>query len=206
MKNVVICFEGIDGSGKHTQVNLLSGKLAERGIKSRVFSYPDYKSGYGVIVKKYLEGKIEMGVDELFLVFLAEKVRDNAIIGKAMADGEVVILDRYFYSAIAYQCAAGFDYGIAKRILEMIKWHRPSVVFYLDVTPEMSQERKRKQKHELDKHEVDRPYLQKVREYYLRLMREGYSGVDWVGLDGSASKNEIGKSVLSYLEKKGLLP
>lgn len=190
MKGILVCLEGIDGAGKNTQAHLLSKRLSKLGIKSAIYSYPDYNSLYGKIIKKFLNKKLELSIDELFFLHVLDKQKDKEKISKDLKRGRVVIADRYIESAIAYQVAGGFDYKNAKAIFRLSGLPHPDVIFYLDVPVGISFGRKLRQKGSLDRFEKAKAYLGKVRQVYNKMYAERFDSKNWVKIDG---KNKVEK-------------
>lgn len=109
-QGTLIVFEGIDGSGKSTQAERSFNRLKNLGFPLCFFREPT-DSIYGKIIRKILSGKIPRRTpeEELYL-FLRDREEDVAQnIRPAMARGEIVLLDRYYYSTMAYQGAMGID-------------------------------------------------------------------------------------------------
>ncbi len=203
MKGVLICLEGIDGAGKNTQAEMLAKRLGS-DMTIRKYSYPDYKSRYGKIIREYLDKKIEMEMDEFFFLQVLDKQKDRPSIEKQLMEGEVLIMDRYVYSHIAYESAGGFDYEAAKEIVEFSKMPNPDIVIYLDVAADVSMERKHKQHSgKLDRLEAMSSYLNKVREVYDRLYHERYGTGNWIKIDASKNPAEIHEEI--YMEVCKLL-
>ncbi|MDE1767955.1 MAG: dTMP kinase [Candidatus Micrarchaeota archaeon] len=203
MKGVLVCIEGIDGAGKHTQAELLAKALREKGIESKIYTYPDYDSDYGKMIDRYLNGHLKLNVDELILLHLADKVKDGTDIKKQIDKGIVVITDRYYYSTIAYQCAGGFDYERAKDLVDLMNSNAPDVIFYLDIPIEIVADRKSKQKGFIDKNERNTNYQRDVKGVYERMLKEGYSS-KWVKIDGTLPVQEVHKKMLDTLSKNGI--
>jgi len=144
MKLFVI--EGLDGSGKSTQIKLLGDYLKKSGFKYEYLHFPRTEAPwFGELIARFLRG--EFGsldkVDPYLVAMLyAGDRRDAAaLIRKWFDEGNVVLLDRYTYSNIAYQCA---KYEDSKRQDELKEWilrlefehfmiPRPSVNIFLDV-------------------------------------------------------------------------
>ncbi|WP_411846557.1 dTMP kinase [Roseibacillus persicicus] len=105
---MLIVFEGIDGTGKSTQVRLLAEALEARGL-SVVTSREPTDGPFG---KKLRESMIEgrLSPEEELQLFYDDR-RDHVehLILPALEAGKVVILDRYYFSTMAYQGARGFD-------------------------------------------------------------------------------------------------
>ncbi len=144
---MLITFEGIDGSGKTTQAELLSRRLAQEGITSEVVREPGgTKLGEGV--RELLLHRTDLHINPVaeFLLFSASRaqlVTEKVL--PALKDGKTVILDRYFYSSIAYQ---GFGRGIPTRDIETISRFAtggllPEVVFLVELDLETALERRR---------------------------------------------------------------
>ncbi len=200
MAGFIICFDGIDGAGKKTQSDLLVKSMNEIGKNVSLHSYPDYESRYGKIIREFLDGKIEMDVNELFLLYLLDMVKDKKTIKEEIARGDIVVMDRYFPTTIAYQCAGGFDYDNARKLEEVMKLPVPSLIVYLDVSVEVSFERKSKQKgHQVDRFEKDKLYLTKVKEMYDRLYEEKYSGAQWIKIDATEKPEDIHQKVMGLV-------
>ncbi|MDE1857422.1 MAG: dTMP kinase [Candidatus Micrarchaeota archaeon] len=197
-----IVFEGIDGSGKMTQSKLLSEALGRAGAHASVYSYPDYKSEYGrIILEDFLYGKRKFLVEELLMLYLADISKDKQRVLGDLAGGNTVIMDRYFLSTVAYQTSGGFDYDSAREVVGQLELPVPNVIFYIDVQPELSFERKNKQKsNNPDKFEKDKLYLNKVRGIYERMMSDKYpEGSRWVKIDGRKGIDEIHQIVVKEL-------
>lgn len=104
-----IVLEGMDGSGKSTQVRLLTEYFNKQGLRVKSFHFPSEKGFYGEAVSAFLRGDFgDAGsVDPYFAAFIfAGDRRDMApTLRKWLEDYDVVLLDRYSFSNNAYQCA-----------------------------------------------------------------------------------------------------
>lgn len=141
-----IVLEGVDGSGKSTQIANLQGMFAEQGISTEYLHFPRFDAPYfGDLIARFLRG--ELGsveqVDPYIVAMLyAGDRRDAAsMIRGWMAEGKVVICDRYVYSNIGYQCAKVADTKEREKLREWIlsleydyfAIPRPDVSLFLDV-------------------------------------------------------------------------
>lgn len=199
MRGLLVCFEGIDGAGKRTQAEMLDKWLRQEEFETRIYSYPDYGSRYGKMIREYLDGKMEMGVGEFFFLQMLDKEKDAAKITKERESGMVILADRYVDSQIAYQSAGGFNYEVAKKIVCLSGMPVPDLVFYIDVPVEVSAQRKMSQKGSLDRHEAFASYLQKVKGYYDILYKENRDF--WVKIDGTKEIGAVHKDVVAAMEK-----
>ncbi len=192
VESLFVCIEGIDGCGKTTQAKLLIDRLKENGNVVSLYSYPTHDSRYGKIIREeFLAGKIEMSVEEQFLLYLLDMQSDKKKILGELSSGNMVMSERYFISTIAYQSAGNFDYEKAKAVEEIMALPRPDIVFYIDLEPEIAFERKKKQKGKTDRFESAKDYMNKVRNVYEKLYAERYGAKTWIRIDGKRSEREI---------------
>lgn len=195
-RGILINFEGIDGCGKKTQSKLLEKELRGKRCRVAAYSYPNYGSDYGKIIRAFLDGKISLSIDEQFLLYLLDMIKDKERVKQELKKGYIVIMDRYFLSAIAYQCANHFDYEIAKKMIKLMGLPKPSVVFYLEIPVDVALSRKRKQKGIGDRFEEDILYLKKVKKFYERLIGENFCSTHWIKLDGTNKRELIQDKIL----------
>ena len=107
---MLIVLEGLDGAGKSTQVKLLKEYLISKGVNLRYLHFPRYDAPlYGDLIGKYLRGdlgKIDQVHPQIVALLFALDRQDAAgQINSWLENGDCILLDRYVYSNIAYQCA-----------------------------------------------------------------------------------------------------
>lgn len=104
-----IAIEGIDGSGKRTQLDLLAQALEDRGIAIARFSFPRYGSSFGKLVASYLNGEFGSlaSVDAHFsaLLYAGDRFEAKPDLESALAAGKTIVTDRYIGSNLAHQTA-----------------------------------------------------------------------------------------------------
>ena len=105
-----IVLEGLDGAGKSTQIKLLRQLFASRGIDSEYVHFPRFDSPvFGELIARFLRGELGSieSVDPYIvaLLFAGDRADMAPQIRAWQAEGKVVIVDRYVYSNIGYQCA-----------------------------------------------------------------------------------------------------
>ncbi|NOR22389.1 MAG: dTMP kinase [Candidatus Aminicenantes bacterium] len=187
-KGILIVFEGIDGSGKSTQAEILLERLQEEDFDAVYFREPS-KGKWGRKIKKKALHPDSLSPEEeldLFLKDRRENVKKN--LKPALKKKRVVILDRYYYSTIAYQGAKGIDEKLIRRMNEEFVVE-PDLVFIFDIDPKKGLERieNRKKKDKLFERE---DYLVKVREIF-----RSFKGEKFVHIDALKSKEEIRKEI-----------
>jgi dTMP kinase len=105
----LIALEGIDGSGKRTQLDLLTGAMEARGLPTFRISFPRYESFYGKLVGQYLNGEFGTldAVDPHLsaMLYAGDRLEARPEIEAAMASGKIVLADRYIGSNMAHQSA-----------------------------------------------------------------------------------------------------
>lgn len=136
---ILVAFEGIDGAGKTTQVGLLKDVL-ERAGEAPIASKEPTSGPWGLKIRQSAtNGRLDPGEElKAFIKDRAEHVK--GIIGPNLRAGKIVILDRYFYSTIAYQGSRGADFRKVKADMEA-RFPIPDVVFLLDIEPSVSLQR-----------------------------------------------------------------
>lgn len=128
---VLLAFEGIDGSGKSTQVGAVARALRNAGL-SVVTTREPTDGRYGQELRRSAQtGRLSAARElELFMLDRAEHVA--RLIQPSLAAGRVVITDRYYYSTVAYQGARGLDRAQLLRDNEAIA-PRPDMLVVVDV-------------------------------------------------------------------------
>jgi len=195
-----IVFEGIDGAGKTTQINLLAASLSQRGMKCNVSAEPTTMPS-GKLLRRALAGEIPATPLEMAEMFARDRVNHNKDaecgIEKLLADGVTVISDRYYYSSLAYQGAAlGFD-TVAKLNLENPDIRTPDLCVFLDLTPDKSLERIGARADVPREIYENYEYLDKTRKMFFDVfekLRE--RGEKIVLIDASGSVEDIARAVL----------
>ena len=195
-----IVFEGIDGAGKTTQINLLAEALRERGIECSVSAEPTTLPS-GKLLRRALSGELPVTAMEMAEMFARDRVNHNvdAEVGieKQLSDGVTVISDRYYYSSLAYQGAElGYDV-VARLNLENPDIRTPDLCVFLDLTPDKSLERigaRADVPHEIYE---NYEYLDKTRKMFFdvfeRLLQRGER---IVLIDASGTVEDIAKAIL----------
>ena len=141
-----IVLEGVDGSGKSTQIANLQRMFAEQGIPTQYLHFPRFDAPYfGDLIARFLRGErgsIEQVDPYIVAMLYAGDRRDAAAMIRGwMDEGKVVICDRYVYSNIGYQCAKVADVAEREKLREWIlsleydyfAIPRPDVSLFLDV-------------------------------------------------------------------------
>ena len=186
---MLIVLEGLDGAGKSTQVRKLKEYLTERCGELEYIHFPRYDAPvYGDLISRFLRGDI--GANDavhpqlVALLFAEDRHGAAPLIREALEEGKTVLLDRYVYSNIAYQCAKLKDMVARKRLRDWIfnteygdfQLPVPDLNLFLDVPigfveQSLSQARSGADRNYLggaqDIHEASIAFQQDVRSLYL---------------------------------------
>ncbi len=167
-----IVFEGIDGAGKTTQIELLEQFLKAEG--RRVFRTAEpTESVTGGLLRDALAGVTKRTPTELAALFTLDRIFHNVNpvngIQKMLADGVDVICDRYYYSSLAYQGSEIEGDWVRRMNLDCPDILRPDLCIFLDLTPEESMERISRGRVTQEIYET-RDRLEKVRNRFLDVL------------------------------------
>ncbi|CAK7216934.1 Thymidylate kinase [Sporothrix curviconia] len=142
VRGALIVLEGLDRSGKTTQVQILEKKLQEQGRKVEVLRFPDRTTPIGKMIDAYLKSEAAMDDHVIHLLFSANRWEAAAKIEALLHAGTTVVCDRYYYSGMVYSAAKG-------NALLPLSWARgpevglprPDLVVFLDLTEDQAKTR-----------------------------------------------------------------
>ena len=155
-----IVFEGLDGAGKTTQVRLLSKHLHQEGYDVVCLKEPTDGPWGQKIRRLAQEGRQGVAPETELTWFIEDRRQDVAQnIQPALAHGQIVILDRYYFSTMAYQGALGCDPETIRQQNEAFA-PRPDLLFLLEISPTQGLQRVRKDREPDDFERLD--YLERV--------------------------------------------
>ncbi|MDG6936860.1 MAG: dTMP kinase [Nitrososphaerota archaeon] len=191
-----IAFEGIDGSGKTTQAAMLCNHLGRIGLPSVLTREPT-GGRYGKLAKNMIVQKREFDSAHLQELFAADRMQHlKRFILPMLADGFIVVADRYKLSSMAYGIASGLDAEWLAKLNSRAP--EPFLTVMLDIPPKTAMGRIEKRGVENTAFEK-KEFLGRVRKAYLSLAA-GRSDV--LIMDGSGSRDEIGRKVARAVVKK----
>ena len=177
-EGVFIVIEGTDGSGKSTQFELLTKRLENAGYDVATFKFPQYNEPSSYFVKQYLAGAYgavdEVGPYTASLFYALDRFGAAAKIREALAQGKIVVVDRYTGSNMAHQGTKfhhaeqrrGYFIWLDNLEFEMLKIPRPDINFVLNVPAEVTQDLLKKTEKKRDIHEIDIEHLKRSVEVF----------------------------------------
>ncbi|RLA94307.1 MAG: dTMP kinase [Deltaproteobacteria bacterium] len=203
-KGVLIAFEGIDGAGKSTQAELLYQRLKEANFKVIISKEPT-EGEWGQKIKRLLkQGRRDIQPQEELEWFLRDRYQHVAkVIIPNLKKKKIIILDRYYFSTMAYQGSLGINpEEIEKRNLEFAP--EPDLLFLIELTPYLGIKRiKRKREKEVDFFERE-SYLLKVSKIFDLLRRPFIYRLPGEETIQSLSK-KTWNITMRYLKEEGLI-
>lgn len=194
-QGIFIVIEGIDGTGKSTQSKRLAEWFRSRG-REVVLSREPTDGPWG---KKLRESATtgRLSAEEELECFLNDRREHVEMsIKPALAEGKVVILDRYYFSMMAYQGARGFDPAEIRRRNEVFA-PQPDLLLILDLSVESAHGRIGARGDTANEFE-QRDTLSRCREIFLSLRDEPFACV----IDAEPSLNEVTADILSVVTAK----
>ena len=208
----LIVIEGLDGAGKSTQISRIEGYLTNCGHTCRHLHFPRTESPvYGELIARFLRGELgdinQVNPYLAALIYAGDRFDFKPTLTGWLNDGDMVLLDRYVYSNVAYQCAKIDD---EKEIVKLRDWilhlefeyhklPKPDLNIFLDAPlrftqQQLSQKRDGAQREYLqgkkDIHEADIRFQEKVKKSYMSMLEYD----DFVKIDCSCDN---GQNILS---------
>ncbi len=204
-RGLFIVFEGLDGNGKTTQVRLLQKYLKDKG-KDVISTREPGGTPVGEEIREILSNK-DYSISPLTELFLFEAARaqlTRGVIKPALAQGKIVIADRYYISSLAYQgYGRGIDIGFVNKVNKLATEDlEPDICFYLDIPPRVGLARKNREEMPLFSPRMEREaiqFYQRVREGYKREIQQNKRAVS---LNARLSPQEISGQVTKILKEK----
>jgi dTMP kinase len=190
----LLVIEGLDGAGKSTQIGLLQQYLKSRGVNYEYLHFPRTESPvYGDLISRFLRGELgeisQVNPYLVALIYAGDRADAKTMLNGWLQSGTAIVLDRYVYSNIAYQCAKiaypELRTDLKKWILDMEFGYfglpKPNLNIFLDVPfsfteKKLTGERLGDDRSYLqgmrDIHEENLGFQKTVREVYLSLENE----------------------------------
>lgn len=197
-KGLFITFEGVDGCGKSTQMDLLAQYLKQKGHDVILTREPG-ANGLGEKIREILlnyKGEVSDRCESF--LFLADRAQNIDIIVKpAVTEGKIVLCDRHTDSTVAYQgYGRGLDLDRINKLNTLAtNGMKPDLTFVFDIDTETSMERVGKNKDRMESAGLE--FQKKVRNGYLELAKKEPERIKVV--DASKSIEEIHEQVISLI-------
>jgi len=189
-KGVFICIEGLDASGKTTHAHRLVRNLRRKGFDALYTTEPSLGEIGRFIRTHVLQRKRRVPSVVEALLFAVDRVDHvEKEIKPALDEEKVVVSDRYVYSSLAYQGAAGLDLEWIEEINKLAL--PPNLAIYIDVPPEVVVKRMRRKKSVMERLGTQKM----VKKVYMKFVERG----KLLSIDGNRRKDEVAKDILTVV-------
>ena len=205
---MIIAIEGIDAVGKNTQTNLLKEQAEKSGLKVETLSFPRYNETiFAKSIGKYLNGHFG-GLTDIpphfpALLYAGDRLESLTLITKILSSMDLLIIDRYVCSNLAYQSAKvsppnreDFINWLAKIEYDIYKLPEADITLYLDLPVNVASQllyKKKSRSYTTDKadiHERNLEYLTECRRVYKSLAARNFRS-QWITVDCSDSGQSV---------------
>lgn len=194
-KGLLIVFEGIDGAGKTTQVDMLFPYLKGRNLPV-VKSKEPTDGPFGQQIRRLARTRRSLSPEEELSLFIEDrKEHVSTFIRPALKKDKIVIIDRYYFSTMAYQGALGIDPYRIKQLNEEFA-PIPDLLFWIDISPRIGLLRIKNRRRVAFSTFEDEDYLCKVREIFSCLNLPYL-----IRLDGHTSKEVLSNYVRNIMDE-----
>lgn len=194
-----IVFEGIDGSGKSTQISLLKKQIDQHAIPCAETREPS-DGPIGTLLRQYLSGRITGDESTIAALFAADRLDhlNNPVNGvcQKLEDGITILSDRYLLSNYAYQSVCVSLDWIMKINSLAAGTLKPDCHIFIDVDPDTALERLSKGRYQLDLFET-KERLTEIRNRYFELFKQLENEENIIIIDGNLPIEEISGNIWS---------
>lgn len=196
-RGAFIAFEGIDGSGKSTQIQLLANRLRELGTGYYITMEPT-DSPIGSLIHQIMTGRLKTDNKVIAGLFVADRLDHllndvNGILEK-IVNGTTVLTDRYYFSSYAYHSVDMPMEWVIQANAQSKEILQPTITIFIDVDPDTALDRIAKNRFHQELFEK-KSRLVKVREKYLEAFDRLKDEENYVIIDGNRSQQEISEDI-----------
>ena len=204
-KGILITFEGIEGSGKSTQINRIYKYLKKNNIKCIKTREPG-GTKLSEKIRKLIINELKNNEDNLTELLLLFASRSNHFLkmSKYLKKNYVVICDRYIDSTYVYQ---HYEQGQSLKFINFLQKKidnnvKPYITFLLDISPELSKKRllKRKKLDRFDRYNKSK--MNSLRKSFLKLSKK-FQRI--IKIDGNKNENIVHNEIIDCLIKKNVI-
>jgi dTMP kinase len=199
-----IALEGIDGSGKSTQMRLLADKLTAAGHKVHTTFEPT-DNMIGSIIRNIMKGQMKADERTIAGLFVADRLdhilNEEYGILRKLKEGYVVITDRYYFSSYAYHGThIDMKWVIEANAMSAMTL-RPDLNIFINITPETAMDRVNKNRSEIERYET-LDNLRNVRDKYFEAFSLLADQEKIVILDGQQEVDQIAGDIWKEVSAK----
>ncbi|KAG1898652.1 thymidylate kinase-domain-containing protein [Suillus fuscotomentosus] len=201
-RGAFIVIEGLDRSGKSTQVSLLRDRLqdAENAGPTKVvmLHFPIRTTAIGKMIDAYLHSESELDDHTIHLLFSANRWELASTITAHLAQGTTVLADRYAFSGIAFSARKGLPYEWCRA--PDVGLPAPDLTLFLNISPEVAATRAGYGLERYEKEEVQKGVKQVFDKIGREMQEDGGSEGKWVEIDAGKTKEEVAEDLWKAVE------
>ncbi len=196
-----IVFEGIDGSGKSTQMKLLSDAMTEQKIENSLTLEPTFGM-VGKTLHDILSGEVKADPRVVASLFVADRLDhilnyENGVL-KSLDEGKTIICDRYYFSSYAYQSVEVPPEWVIDANRLCAEALKPDVTIFIDISPKVAMERILANRDRVELYETEER-LTRVRDAYFGAFDKMKDTERVKIIDGERSVEEIAEDIRRYI-------
>ena len=180
-RGVFVAIEGIDAVGKKTQTSALKSWLRSEGLSVRTISFPVYGTNIGKEIRRFLVGKVSYPPQVRAMLYSANRWEAKPELEEALAEHDLVIVNRYIGSNLAYGLSSGLELDWLLNLEAGLP--QADLVLLLDAPPAKLVPRR---SHNRDSYERNVALQEEARGAYLRLARK----FDWSVIDATGTVDD----------------
>lgn len=199
-KGKFIVFDGIDGAGKTTQLDMLARRMTDDGESVYITAEPT-GSDIGRLLRSALSGADKRSECEMAVMFVLDRIAHNAEIEEKINDGVCVLCDRYYHSTLAYQ-GKTTDYAWVRSMnIDCPEIRKPDACIYLDLTPEQSLKRINRGRSNVEIYE-NLEKLTEVRDSFHSVIEDlRQTGEKIFVLNADCSREELAEEIYAIIKQ-----
>ncbi|KAG1776658.1 thymidylate kinase [Suillus placidus] len=201
-RGAFIVIEGLDRSGKSTQASLLHNRLQDlqdagaTTPKVVLLKFPDRTTAIGKMIDAYLRSESELDDHAIHLLFSANRWELASTITAHLAQGTIVLADRYAFSGIAFSARKGLPYEWCRA--PEVGLPAPDLTLFFNISPEVAAARGGYGLERYEKEEVQKGVRQVFDKIGRAVQEEGEG--KWVEIDAGKNKEEVAEELWKAVE------
>ncbi|KAG1839380.1 thymidylate kinase-domain-containing protein [Suillus tomentosus] len=201
-RGAFIVIEGLDRSGKSTQVSLLHDRLQDAQnagpTKVVMLHFPIRTTAIGKMIDAYLHSESELDDHTIHLLFSANRWEIASTITAHLEQGTTVLADRYAFSGIAFSARKGLPYEWCRA--PDVGLPAPDLTLFLNISPEVAATRAGYGLERYEKEEVQKGVKQVFDKIGREMQEDGGSEGKWVEIDAGKTKEEVAEDLWKAVE------
>lgn len=188
----MVVIEGGDQAGKNTQCVCLAESLRKKNLKVATFTFPDYSTSIGKLIKEYLDHREELSLQTIHCLLSANRWENLHKIERAMCENDILVMDRYRHSNVIYGKLHGLDEGWLRHLDDGLP--DADLTILLDIGTDESLRRKKSGRDRFEQEDGSA----RVFSLYRDLAQE----LGWEIIDGTNSIHEINRQITEAVMSK----